>query len=325
MSISNAQYDAIMRRYEEKREKSRRLAKEHKEEVIELVPEYKELEDRIADVAMKSAEKYFDGDMDAISEMRNEMTRLTARQKALLAQFSFPEDYLIEKHECSDCGDTGYLDSNVKCHCLKQEIMKILYKQSNIDDLLERENFDTLTYDYYDDCDVEKMKKIIDDCKSFTNDFGNKYENILLVGDVGVGKTFLTNCMAKEVLDAGYSVIYFTSIRLFDTLSKSVFNRKYEDEEEGSDVMQDIYSCDLLIIDDLGTENVSAFVASRLFDVLNERDIRRKSTIISTNLKADAIQERYTERNFSRIFGGYKTLNPTISDIRIKKRRQSRQ
>ena len=162
------------------------------------------------------------------------------------------------------------------------------------------------------------MKGIIAECKRFADDFGKRYENVLLYGSVGVGKTFLTNCMAKEILDKGYSVIYFTSMRLFDTLSRELFQYG----ENGSwDIQKDIFTCDLLIIDDLGTENVNSFVASRLFDILNERDIRRRSTIISTNLTFEELGGRYTERNFSRIFGNYIILHPDVEDIRIRKRR----
>jgi DNA replication protein DnaC len=193
-----------------------------------------------------------------------------------------------------------------------------MYRQSNIEEVLKRENFDTLSYDYYSDSESEKMRGIIRECRRFADDFGNRYENMLLYGNVGVGKTFLTNCMAKAILDRGYSVIYFTSMRLFDTLSRELFGY---DEDDNPDLQKDIFTCDLLIIDDLGTENVNSFVASRLFDILNERDLRRRSTIISTNLSFEDLGKRYTERNFSRIFGNYILLNPDVGDIRIKKKR----
>ena len=322
MSISNSKYDAIMRMYERRREESRYVYEEHKEKVYKTIPEYAQIDDKIADIAMESAAKYLDGDASAITSMKKEMEELVKKQAALLVQYNFPADYLKESHICEDCEDTGYVGDE-KCHCHKQEIIKVLYNQSNIEQVLERENFDTLSLDVYDDADIDKMQRIIDECKRFANDFGNNGENLLLYGDVGVGKTFLSNCIAKQLIDNGYSVIYFTSIRLFDTLSQCIFGRD-EDDEEYSDVMKDIFSCDLLIIDDLGTETASSFVASRLFDVLNERALRHKSTVISTNLPMDKIKERYSERNFSRIFGGYTILHPNIKDIRIRMRRQTR-
>lgn len=320
MPLLTSQYDEIMREYEKRRENARHTVEEHKQEVWDIIPEYKQIEEKITDIAMECAAKVFDGDKASIDNMKSKIEELTARQKELLETFGFPDDYLVPKYTCKDCMDTGYIDGN-KCHCLIQESLKVLYKQSNIEEVLKRENFDTLSYDYYTDEEKQKMEVIIDKCKAFTEDFENKYENILLYGNVGVGKTFLTNCIANELIKKGCSVIYFTSIRLFDTLSQSVF---YRDEEESFDVQKDIFTCDLLIIDDLGTESVNSFVASRLFDVLNERDLRHKSTVISTNLTLESINDRYTERNFSRIFGNYTVLRPDVSDIRIQKRRSTK-
>ena len=201
MALTQSQYDEIMRGYERRRERSRQEAQQAKELVREKIPEYKAIEERITDLAMESAAHMFDGDTGAISKMRSEMRTLTDRQRELLVSNGFPEDFLEEKYECSDCKDTGYIDGITKCHCLKQAILRYTYRQSNIEDVLQRENFDTLSYEYYTDTECVKMKEIIAQCKSFADDFGTKYENILLQGNVGVGKTFLTNCMAKAVLD----------------------------------------------------------------------------------------------------------------------------
>ena len=320
MALTQTQYDEIMREYERRREVSRHNAQEARQTVIRKIPEYQEIENRITDIAMECAGKALEGDSSAVAKMKSDIDELTARQKTLLRENGFADDFLEEKHECPDCKDTGYIDGTVKCRCLKQAILRYRYRQSNIEEVLQRENFDTLTYDYYTDSEAEKMRDIIERCRNFADEFGKRYENILLYGPVGVGKTFLTNCIAKEILDKGYSVIYFTSMRLFDTLSRVHFNYN-NDDEISRDVQDDIFTCDLLIIDDLGTESVNNFVAGRLFDILNERNLRRKPTIISTNLTATDLGSRYTERNFSRIFGNYLLLNPDVEDIRIRKRR----
>ncbi len=318
MALTQEQYDGIMREYEERRENSRHNAEEAKRIVIETIPEYAQIDKQITDIAMACAGRVLEGDAGAVSKMKEDIASLEKKQEQLLKEHGFADDYLEEKHICPDCNDTGYIDGRVKCHCLKQSVLSLLYRQSNIEDILQRENFNTLRYDYYTDAESEKMKGIIDECRRFADEFGQKYENILLYGNVGVGKTFLTNCMAKEILDKGHSVIYFTSMRLFDTLSRELFNY---DENRAWDLQKYIFTCDLLIIDDLGTENVNAFVAARLFDILNERDLRRRSTIISTNLPFEELGSRYTERNFSRIFGNYNILNPDAGDIRIRKKR----
>lgn len=320
MPLSVSQYDEIMHEYEQRRTRARHKAEEAKIKVREQIPEYADIEDRITDLAMECAARVFEGDRSAVGKMKKEIEDLTRRQQELLKEHGFPEDFLEEKYECSDCKDTGYTDELTKCHCLRQAELRYMYRQSNIEEILQRENFDTLSFEYYTDSESDRMKEIIEKCRRFADDFGKRYENILLYGDVGVGKTFLTNCMAKAILDKGYSVIYFTSMRLFDTLSRELF--RY-DENGSWDVQKDIYTCDLLIIDDLGTESVNSFVASRLFDIINERDLRKKSTIISTNLSFEDIDGRYTERNFSRIFGSYTVLHPDVEDIRIRKRRSA--
>ncbi|MBQ6575074.1 MAG: ATP-binding protein [Lachnospiraceae bacterium] len=322
MTLSQTQYDEIMRTYETRREHARHKAEEAKRKVRLAIPEYVKIENSITDLAMERAQKALDGDTKAVAQMKAGIEELVKKQEKLLADNGFAPDCLEEKYECPDCKDTGYIDGNRKCHCLIQAMIRYTYRQSNIEEILQRENFDTLSYDHYTDGECEKMKDIIASCRNFADDFGNRYENILLLGNVGVGKTFLTNCMAKTVLDKGYSVIYFTSIRLFDTLSREVFGHE---ETRSADILHDIFTCDLLIIDDLGTENVNSFVASRLFDIINERDLRRRPTIISTNLTFEELDGRYTERNFSRIFAKYTILHPDIGDLRIRMRRQSQQ
>ena len=229
------------------------------------------------------------------------------------------EDYLEPIYTCNECKDTGYVEG-VKCRCLKQAIIRHLYKQSNIENILKKENFDTLTYDLYDDTEIPVMEGIIKSFKDYVRDFNDEYANLLFYGGVGVGKTFLTNCIAKELLEQGHSVLYFTAFQLFDTLAKYAF-RSGEVSESIDRVHEDIFDCDLLIIDDLGTELTNAFVLTQLFLIINERDLRNRSTIISTNLSIEELSERYSERVFSRIYGKYRMIKPDIKDLRIKIKR----
>ena len=321
MSISNAQYDEIMRTYEEKQNRTRHLTERRRVEVYDLLPEYKALDSSVAAISLEQGKKVIEGDLDALTVLRGKLKEIQAKKKELLASKGFPEDYLEPVYTCADCKDTGYIDGR-KCHCLRQAIIRKLYAQSNIESVLEAENFDTLSYDYYDDSERAEMEKIINDCKEYVNNFSNSYDNILFYGDVGVGKTFLTNCIAKELLERGHSVIYFTAFQLFDTLAKYAF-RQGEVKEDIDMIHEDIFTCDLLIIDDLGTEMCNTFVQSQLFLIVNERDNRKKSTIISTNLSMEDISERYSERAFSRIYGKYRFVKPNIKDLRIKIRRLS--
>ena len=321
MAIGSAQYDAIMREYDERRTQNNHIYESHKQEIYDFVDGYKEADDEIADLARESTVRALDGDKEALPKMKRRIDELIKKKKALLAASGYSEAFLQPVYTCPDCKDTGYIGDD-KCHCLKREILRVMYRQSNIEDILKEENFDKLSFDYYADSEVEQMKKIVKECKDFVDDFDKEYGNILLYGDVGVGKTYLTNCMAKALLDLGHSVIYFTSYDLFDTLARYTFHRDEADAQIES-VHKDIFDCDLLIIDDLGTENVNSFVSSQLFLILNERDKRKKSTIISTNLSLEKLNDVYSERSFSRIFGNYRLIKPDIADIRIKKRRQT--
>ena len=149
------------------------------------------------------------------------------------------------------------------------------------------------------------------------DNFSSEFHNLLLYGDTGVGKTFLSHCIAKELIDASYSVIYFSAVQLFEHFAENTFGGK---REEHSDGLAPIYECDLLIIDDLGTELTNAFTASQLFACINERILRRKATIISTNLALDDIKSIYSERIFSRLSSSYTMLRLTGDDIRIQKK-----
>ena len=146
--------------------------------------------------------------------------------------------------------------------------------------------------------------------------FDSTFANLYFFGDTGIGKTFLSNCIAKELLDSGHSVIYFTAFQLFDILSKGVF----EKDADAIATHQNIFDCDLLIIDDLGTELSNSFTSSQLFLCLNERILRQKSTIISTNLNMNQVADIYSERVLSRITNNYTIIKLFGEDIRNKKR-----
>jgi DNA replication protein DnaC len=166
---------------------------------------------------------------------------------------------------------------------------------------------------------LSNMQKVVAGCKNFIRHFNKSHDNLLFTGNTGVGKTFLANCMAKELLDRGYTVIYLTAFRLFDILEKNKFSKDEDSSYEAANQFDYILDCDLLIIDDLGTELNNAFTNSQLYLILNERLLRQKSTIISTNLSLPNINTIYGERIFSRIASNYSVHRIIGEDIRLHK------
>jgi DNA replication protein DnaC len=324
MALTNQQYDTIMRQYDKKQADMRHIARLRKEELYALSPRLVEIDRQISTNSVTQAKKLLEGDDNALYDLKEEISRLTAEKKAVIHSLGYSEDYLTPPYSCPDCKDTGFIDGR-KCHCFIKASIDLLYMQSNVKEALDRENFATFSYSYYSTEDkdeitglssYEMIKSTIRQCQTFIQNFNKEFHNIYLYGSTGVGKTFLTHCITKEILEQGYSVIYLTAFELFDLLSRNTFDREADVSEE----CEYILNCDLLVIDDLGTEFTNSFVSSQLFLYLNERIIRRKSTIISTNLALNELQNLYSERTFSRIFSNYTIIKLFGEDIRIKKK-----
>lgn len=311
MPLTNRQYDAIFREYEEMQNQSRRSQLQRVDEVYKNIPQYEEVERSISSVSVAQAKKLLDGDQNALSDLKDTLHALSEKKRSLLVSAGYPEDYLAPTYHCPRCRDTGYVDGK-KCTCLRQKIVTLLYEQSNIKEILDRENFSTLSYEYYEDADLERFRQAVSACKTFVEAFPAG-SNLLFCGSVGAGKTFLSNCIAKELIENGNLVLYFSASALIDTLS----GRMGASREEAHGAEQDLYDCDLLVIDDLGTEYTNAYVASQLFSCLNERLLRRKSTLISTNLSLEDLRNKYSERIFSRITSNYDIYKITGPDIRM--------
>ena len=314
MPLNNTQYDSIIRTYEEKQNRNRHVLEERRVYVYEHIDGYKELDESISSVSVEQGRKLLEGEESALDDLRILIRNLSESKEKLLIAAGLPKNYLEPVYDCSDCKDTGYIEGR-KCHCFRQAEISLLYEQSNISRMLERENFSTLSYEYYKGEDLTRFQNAVETCKKFTQNFRIDYHNLFFYGTVGTGKSFLSGCIAKELIENGYSVIYFSAAGLFETLSQFSFDYKNKDELHG--IYEDLYTCDLLIIDDLGTELTNNFVTSQLFSCLNERHMRRKSTIISTNLSLEELRNRYLDRIFSRITSNYILCKLSGPDIRI--------
>lgn len=320
MALTNAQFETIKRGYEEKQDKNRHLLSERIDYVYENVEGYRELDQSVASLSVSYGKKALSGDEAALDDLKRTLADLSAMKAGLLKSAGLPADYLKPIYDCPDCQDTGYVTGK-KCHCFKQQMINLLYEQSNIEDMLSTADFSALSDEFYEGEDLLRFQNAVKNCKDFVETFKTDYRNLFFYGTVGTGKSFLSYCIAKELLHRGHSVIYFSSTGLFDTLARYSFDHKLKDSLYN--IYEDLYNCDLVIIDDLGTELTNSFVTSQLFACLNERHLRKKATIISSNLTLEELRERYSERIFSRITSHYNVCKMSGPDIRILKKRMA--
>ena len=324
MALQNSQYDALMRYYQRlqfrnKHEQDARIA-----EAQARIPRLALIDQEIAAISVKKA-RILLGDKNATDFDLNEQIQALSRERTdLLKANGYPEDYLKMHYTCPLCQDTGYVD-NRKCICFRRAISEHLYTQSNIRELLKTASFDAFSLDYYPEDMVneatgqtarQSAATALQRSKDFVQNFDHSFENLFIYGDTGVGKTFLTYCIAKELLDSMHSVIYYSAFDLFDAFARNTFSNSDTTEGENDYIL----NCDLLIIDDLGTELTNSFVASQFFLCINERILRKKSTVISTNLTLGSFMDTYSERVFSRVSSNYTMIKLIGKDIRIQKK-----
>lgn len=332
MQLLNEQFSFLYSDYDKTQLKNNRIHLMRQKEIRERIPAYRRLEDEMRDMSVLAARAALEGSHESMADLTEKTEQISKQKKELLLQHGYPEDYLDPIYTCPDCHDTGYVGDK-KCHCFQKRIVEYLYEQSNLKEVLDIENFSHFDITYYPDDYIEEstgltprdnIRRILMTAHAFCDNFGNCEQNLLLYGNTGVGKTFLTHCIAKELLSQSYTVVYLTSIGLFDILEKNKFDRELSSLEKSTTVSY-IMNCDLLILDDLGTELTNSFTTSQLYQVIDSRLVHKKSTIISTNLSFDDLREQYSERIFSRLTSGYTLLKVTGEDIRLKKVIEARQ
>lgn len=317
MALTNSQYNFIMKIYSERQRESSRNLSEKEKQLIGSCPEYAVLDDELASLGPKIVRAKLSKDEHSAQKLTERMKAIPFEKKEVLIKYGYPVDYLKPVYVCDSCCDTGYIGTQ-KCHCFEELSSKIICQSSSLSGFLENASFDLINYDYYEGEDREHFKSSVSQCKDFVENFGYDYSNLLFYGTVGTGKSFLSACIAKELVDKGHSVIYFSASELFRSLSDIMFMRG--DRASLEFLRDNIYNCDLLIIDDLGTELTNNATGSQFFSLINERALKKKSVIISTNLSLSELQERYTDRIFSRILSLYSIHGINGPDIRRIKR-----
>ncbi|HIU87968.1 MAG TPA: ATP-binding protein [Candidatus Avilachnospira avistercoris] len=330
MALTREQYNRIMRIYDERRRRSEEINRGRQDEAYERVPRLKECSDRISANAVAETRAFLSGDRALAVRLREESAGLISEKKRLLKENGYPEDYLEPVYECPCCRDTGYVGTE-KCSCLRKMESELIYMSSGLPKILKKENFEHFDLSVFDD---EKtlselapklvitqrgyMEEIVlPKVQSFlTSFFKNGAENLLMTGPSGTGKTFLSNCIANEAIERCRGLLYESAAEMFEKFSKESF--RHGEDEALSGRIKEIYDCELLIIDDLGTEVASAFTESRLFMLLTHRLKTGRSTIISSNLSLNQMSRIYGERIVSRIMESYVLIPFYGSDLRLR-------
>ena len=322
----NSIYNDILRNYEALRDKAARERLLRQEEIYAKIPRIREIDDEISSVGFQMAKSVMNKEKSAKSaadEAREKIGALKKEKEDILVKYGWGADFLEEKFNCPKCSDTGYVDGK-KCGCFSGMLVNALYGRSGLDSAMKDVSLKDFKLGLYSDkpygnfskTPLENMKSNLSIVEDFIANFGKEYKNLMFFGETGLGKTFLCTCIAKELLDDGYFVIYITAPKLFKLIEEERFSRN--NDEEPARFLDDIMEADLLIIDDLGSEFATILSASEIFNIINSRLIDKKPIIISTNLPPSDWSSHYSDRFTSRIVGNYEILNFYGEDIRWK-------
>lgn len=327
MLTNNKAYAKIMADYSQKRSFAESERDKRVLEIYEKLPRIKEIDKEITNAGIENMGKILKDRENAAKynkDLDDTIERLNNEKTQLLKANNIDVDFDKPKYECSFCGDTGYIEGK-KCACLKQQLIDYAYDISNMKTLINEQTFDKFDVTFYGDNKIGNVnmteRENIEDIVNISINFCKEPENsknLLFYGAPGLGKTFISSSIAKEMLDKGYTVIYSGASRLFAAYDDYRFGRM-SDTEEFEDMLKLIYDADLLIIDDLGVEMHGPSSFQFLFDLINERILGNKRMIISTNLSMEEISKVYTARITSRLFENFHCLRFAGKDIRTQK------
>ena len=321
MAYSNSVYKKIYEEYSQKYLIAREKADERARELRAKIPELAKLDKQLSLVGVQIFGASIEGGdyKSKIAKIKEENLALQQKRAELLASYGYPADYSDVKYECEKCSDTGFVENRM-CSCMKEALTLAGIENSGFASLIKEQSFENFSLDYYSKNiqHAEIMKRNRDFLVSYADSFDPKSSaSILMMGGTGLGKTHLSSSLARRVIERGNDVFYTGAIDLFSQFEIQRF-KSYSNEP--NELIERYFECDLLIIDDLGTEMVNQFSVSTLYNLLNDRLSRRKPTVVSTNLSKDEIQKKYTDRITSRMLGEYQVLFFVGTDVRAQKR-----
>ena len=310
LALAREEKELQHRRAEDEDARRRRIA-------YARVPALREIDARLASLVGETAGALL-GTGRPMEDIRQESLDLQARRAELLTEHGWPIGWLDGAWSCPDCRDTGFVEGRM-CHCLRE-----LYDRQRRQSLsallkLGSESFETFDLSYYSDMangglsPRAQMTEVYDFCRDYAEHFGKSSLNLLFRGNTGLGKTFLSACIARVVSEKGFSVVYETTVDAMAAFEA----QKFRPDDETEDRVDRLTGCELLILDDLGTEMVTEFSKSALYTLINVRLLGGKKTIISTNLTLAEMEEKYSPQICSRLEGEYQDLPFVGTDIRL--------
>ena len=317
MALTAEQFHEIQEILSERRFRAEKEALEKQREVLEKVSGYADLDEKLRTLSISAMERAQEGDAEAIRALRPAIKKIREEKRVLLEKAGFSPEDLEAHYSCTLCRDSGIFEGK-KCRCFMKLQGEILYKQSKMGEILERENFSRFQLERFDNTERkaqtgnktvrEYMKDIRDYFYGYCQNYPENQGNFIFTGGTGTGKTFFLHCIAKALLDRGVSVLYFTAEGLFNHFSR-LMREGIEDEF--------VEEVDVLLLDDLGTEFSNSFTASRFFNLLNQRILTRKTMMISTNLNFKDLRELYSDRVVSRMMSDYEIIPLYGRDLRL--------
>ena len=324
MGYSKEIYDKVQKElYDIKMEAVDELNRK-KDILYNRFPEAAEIEKQLSATAIKAARAVISGanSKDELLKLRQTTKNLRERLTHILKSVNLPENYLELNYRCKKCSDEGYIDG-IMCDCMKKMMKKEVYNELNKMSPLELSSFENFSLDFYSDTPQpnseltpkKRMAKILEFCKKYASQFKKNSPSLLMTGSTGLGKTHLSLTIAKEVIEKGFGVIYGSAQNIISKMEKEKF-RGYQNSSDETE--RHYIDCDLLIIDDLGTEYLTSFSSAAIYNIVNSRIMMNKPTIISTNLSMKELEKNYSQRMVSRIIGNNIRLEFLGSDIRQK-------
>ena len=317
-------YQAACQELEIRRRQAEETAQDNLERFFEKCPRAREIRREMGRNGANAAIAVLSGGnvREQLTQMKEQGLALKEEYDKLLAEHHVTQSDVTPQYQCSRCKDTGFVDGRT-CQCLKNLQRQMAFQRLSMDAPLENSTFEEFSLEYYreDEKAYRQMEKVLAACKRYADNFRADSPSFLFWGGTGLGKTHLSLAIAGKAIEKGFGVVYGSAQSFAVALERERFLRE-QDMAEDADVQSQLTDCDLLILDDLGTEASSNYVKSAFYDIINSRMMKNKPTLISTNLTMKDLEKRYTPRFTSRIAGYYSKVQFLGNDVRLQKRRR---